>query len=445
MASKLNNEILKIMNNRVDDQSSSIYIIFIHTPDNDYRINLIDNVVVKRDYISNIGDYISVKFFMGMGDFIYDIHKNKNRLMMSIIKTNGISTVKNTYKFIMQNNNGTVDSTYIKNTTRDVLNTQHLATIVGQCVDLYTSGIRAATNDGVYQQNNVEEVIANVLDTGFKSLLIEGGKPDVKLDIAKPDNDRRYDHVVIPTGIKVPDIPLYLQTSLYGVYNGGIGTYLQFTGDNYVPTMFVYPLYNVSRLGNTKLSCKIWVPLNIRLNISEYSWNKTGDVVNIVTTTGMTSSDSADASLVDKGDAFYKLDPNLMLKRNVDVKNDDVEAHRDNTINGQQIAIRDDKIMHAEYKQTDDNDYETRTKYMLSTLAYYKIPWNYSYMDIIYPGMPVEIVMENNDGKIYYLKGIVHGTIEMYVPSSKSSSGVILVLAETVSTYLKRTTSSEVS
>lgn len=78
-----------------------------------------------------------------------------------------------------------------------------------------------------------------------KEVKIEGKPLDLNIDIVKPNNDYVYDHVVVETGVKILDLPSYIQNKDYGIYNGNIGTYIQRYKDKL--TIFVYPLFDKDR------------------------------------------------------------------------------------------------------------------------------------------------------------------------------------------------------
>jgi protoporphyrinogen oxidase len=67
------------------------------------------------------------------------------------------------------------------------------------------------------------------------------------IDIEEPDNKDKLKAITLPTNTRIIEIPEIIQEKNIGVYNGGLGCYIQKFGTDYFTykkNLFIYSLFN---------------------------------------------------------------------------------------------------------------------------------------------------------------------------------------------------------
>ena len=203
--SVLGPEILSIINN---ENSGVKYIgnkVVIHTSELDINITMLESIEIMHDYNNNVSDYVIATFFIEMGDYVRDIYPFRDNLQITIsIYVHG-EMITNRYKLVILNNNFENNASAANSASREELNKLKLSRVVGQCIDNLTEVMRLQSVSGVYHNTTLDKLISSAITTSLDGIKINGIKPIVKIDIEKPDNDRMYNHIPIPTGTMIQD------------------------------------------------------------------------------------------------------------------------------------------------------------------------------------------------------------------------------------------------
>ena len=116
------------------------------------------------------------------------------------------------------------------NTVADA-NAQEIGAMVDvtfQLMDEYVSDYRLTEVGGILHSATVSDALRYYL----------GDHPSILgVDVVQPNNDRVYDHIVIPVGTRLTKLPRYLQNN-YGIYSSGLGWHLR------NERCYTYPLLN---------------------------------------------------------------------------------------------------------------------------------------------------------------------------------------------------------
>ncbi len=113
--------------------------------------------------------------------------------------------------------------------------------IILNLIEPYIADYRLADIGGVYKNTTVENLLRCVMGYGLgtsanRVLLESPGYIGLKgVDVVTPDNQRVYQHIVIPNGTRIIHVPKYLQDH-YGIYTGGLGWHI------FNKICYIYPL-----------------------------------------------------------------------------------------------------------------------------------------------------------------------------------------------------------
>jgi hypothetical protein len=421
-------KILSSPNNKVSDGE---YKVILHTTENDYLIDNKDFLTLenKRDYNTNISDFIVINFMMYAGDFWKEIHPYRDNLELTILITHpGLDDISKTFKFVILNN---INNPYTNNSSKlskEELNKTEQVRVEGQCVIKLVEALRTMVTDGIFTSTTVKNLMINEFVSILAESKMSGSAMGFNVDIVEPNNDMLYDHIVVKTGTKLINLPTVLQNGKYGVYNGSIGTYFQFYEDE--PYLFIYPLYDKSRFDEVDKKLQIFYVNNSRLDYIENTYFQDGDIIKIIATSQTKSIDSGENDLMDSGEAYISSSPELLLERNAVVKDGDIVVSREAQLSGSKYKERRDSVSKAKYLGNESNLYKHRAKILKNTLAIYQIQWNFSDIDLLYPGMPLQFIYEDEEEGIIKLNGVLQSTYSRYTTDTNTESGILNIMVE---------------
>lgn len=407
------------------------YEVTIHTADRDISVAALKTVEVMRNYSKHIGDYVLVGFNMFGGDFIKDIYPHRDNLEITISVYNRYTneTISdNRYKLVLVNNNANVYGSKYTLSEREQLNRTEYIYVEGQCIDRMVEGLRLLQVEGIYENNTLKDIMLAELTEKINGLQIDGATPEFDIDIVEPINKDIIKQLILPTGIYALDFPSFLQNTCYGVYNGGIGTYIQYIDNK--PTLFIYPLYDVNRFDEVEKKCIVFYAGNNLYNAMDNTYKQDGDVLKIIAGTGLRSIDSGENEFMSEGSGYIRVLPQQMMNRNVTVSDDAMNLDSDTQLEGTKFKDRLDGTERPIYLGNEVNMYKFRSEINKRALGTYQFQWHFSNPELIYPGMPIQYVFEDDKNGITKLTGIIQAIGTKYDEALKTMSTLVIFMAK---------------
>lgn len=413
------------------------YAVMLHTPEDDYSIQLLTSIDIMRDYNGSIGDYTSVEFRMYADKYLYEIHPYKDNLELTIIIKEKKKTITNRYKFVIINQSST-DAEKTKNLDKEMIANSQLYNIIGQCINLETEAVRNLYVDGIYKNVTMEKLVTAELLNMRNKITINGENLELDCNMATPDNKTEYGHVTIPSGVKAVDLASYLQSADgYGIYNGNIGTYIQKYKEK--SSVWVFPLYDNLRYDNESKLPKLIVvePATALLDFAENTYKEDGNL-HVLNSGELKLIDQGENEMMDNGTGYISVNPVGFIDRSSSISKTSVTADGDTLMTSAVSKDRRDGNSAAVYVGNGTNMYKVRSDFQRQTFANYHVKWNYCNMDLIYPGMPCCIFKQDRANGVSELKGVVQGTYHRWNNADKTRMGIISIMVEKPAVYYEK-------
>jgi hypothetical protein len=395
----LEEEVSEIYSNSFPEHDVVVDMI-IHTEDDDYYPANVIGMDVTRDYTGKVTDNINISMMMGLGEYNSIIKPNRDKLQITIyINYNG-KVYEDRFKAIVLTDH--IDD--MKNYDDDFKDKMSMLEITFQCISLNYALVKNMTSSGVISNTKLDDIIRHHMLKQLEALEINSKKTKPLVDITPIHNTRLYNNIVINDKITLLDIPSHLQAK-YGIYNGGIGTYLYKNNNNDL-VLSVFSLYNTDCIPTLR-KLIIYIPDND--NPSKVI-NKTalldGDELKIIVSSAIkTIGRSDDLADFDYGSGFASVNSNQVMDR-VETKNGNkVVTSSERYIDSQKVVSKND-MPNIKVLDTNDNLYAVRTLNLLNKSHVKSMQWNFSRPDYLIPGMGVEIV-RNYNGNIVREKGVL--------------------------------------
>lgn len=422
----------------------------LHTDEKDLDytdgITLVD-IYIVRDYIENISDYIEVKLSIPPGTFLYDVYDKLDNIEVTIIttkqlrQTNGSPlTVKERYKGVyLLEKNSAVPNT-IKQTKED-LNNQMPLIVTFQLLDRSVETLRIKTTQGNFDKGingNKDMGIA----TFFKSLISEQSnkilienKPALDgIDIEEPDNSDKLKSVTVPSFTRIIELPELIQQKNIGVYNGGIGCYVQKFGTDpytYKKNMFIYSLYNGDKYQKSEYKTMFFAPISSSHSGGDNTYKYKDKVLRILPHNISKINDNKETSVMSSGSGFRMSNANSFMKKPVEMTLTGPKFKRNELSSEVIFKSRADGLNFAPNKSVSGNQFKLTADLLCKNGNYIKVEVSNLDHDFIYPAAKCKILYEDKSGKITEVFGVIHMAIISY--SNPNPSPVMAQRSQTVS------------
>lgn len=405
------------------------YEVWISNPVMDHRVTLLKNIEWVRDYNSAVADDIRVIFTLP-GDVYKELIMNyKDHLEITIHKKSGSETLVGStrYKLIILTNSADVQEEMIARMNPQQLQQTVLVDLEVQAVDLDVYSLNDITIEGIHKDTNVLDVMRAELSDGISKIDYGQGPGEMSLDIIEPHNENDYGHITIPTGTRLLDLPIWLQNGdNYGVYNGSIGVYSQVYNDK--KYLFIFPPYDFKRYEDTLKRLVLFKTTSRKYGTSGRTWKVDGDILKIIPTEMTTLDDKRD-EYTNLGTSISYTDADNIFKSYRDIKNGEtLIGTKKSNVTTQVSRESPDGTNKTTYLGAINNAYKYRSNIVRNEMKVYQFQWKFCDIDLIYPGMPCELVMEDNVYGIIHLRGCVQSTMQMYANDSKETMGLLNVL-----------------
>jgi len=439
-------DIAKIIHSDSVPSDAVTHRIIINTPDDNLSPTELISIEISRDYCNNISDFTLVTFSIMLGDYVKLIHPYMDNLEMTIVTTEYSKNTHIRYKMvILKGIEGLTGSMY-SSYTRDELNKVDKVIVEAQCVDRLVETIRTHPVDGIYAYTTIDKVIKTIFNSAISNIKVDGIKKDYgvkidgipeeyNIDVIEPNNSKKYRHISIPMGVRLLDMPSFLQETNYGVYSSGIGTYIQRYSHEHdretaKSTIFVYPIYH-SGLWDTpgKKLMILSAPTNI-MSVIENSYIVDGDVIKIIGNGNVTSKEESQNLIKDVGNVIITTKTDSMILDSVSTKDKTVHTSKKDNLIADRLSKMRDGTSNVNYIKPTSNPYVQYSKVASNMLSSYTIKWMHSNPTILYPGMPVSYIYEDADHGIVKLNGILHSNFTKYNTSDRTHVTILNVLLE---------------
>lgn len=432
-------DIQDILNNPTT-MTRMVMSVTIHTPTESFDALKLMTMDVYRDYVNKVADVTTISMKLSMGDYVYRVYPNRNKLEISIriisLKSVSQERVMEEPIFIDKYDTKLDPSCLPRIQMSDYeqidIETLNATEMVDLTIPLFEKSIvksKVVTVQGVHS-GTVSSVIESVLKSG--SVDVDG------VQMVPADNTESKKHIIFSEGVHLTAVPTYLQQKMGGVYDHSIGNYLQ--RYNNKKNWYVYPLYKTDRFnGSDERVIFYGIPEDKYLE-AENTYKKVGSTLKVVVAGQKQFFDNSDISYLEDGAGFTRTKAEPFLKKPVEISNGQVIGSADSL--NQQWDVDDDKN-ELKYRRRASaaisvNPYHEKSTYMQKKASRIDFNWNNSRADLIYPGMPCKYVYMTPEGISEYLGVIL--SVHQYTslqgnPSSSTTYKSTCAITVAISRY----------
>ena len=372
----------------------------------------------NRDYMESYGDSIIMEVMVPMGTFMDKIYPYRQSL-----KTQVRSTLVNFKGEEIDDNKGTaykefratiVDSRSpsIMNATEesdslDLGDTGSILNISLQLTDPILETIRQTTSQLIIKDSTVDDVITAILKG---DLFIRNELPKPEGVIMTPsDNSKKYKQLIFPPTLNLISIPGWMQRE-YGVYNSGIGVYLQ---RDY---WYVFPLLQTEHFKEENTSVTIVAIPPYKMSGSEKTFDFKNSHLVILATGGIEQIDNTDSEQRNYGNGLKYINSERVMDCYSKTENGITTIDKSMNIIEFKSLDRADGGCYVPFSKSisSNNHANALTEISKTQSNIITINWENSIPDLLLPGMSCRYLYREN-AKVKTLTGILVNVEHRYV------------------------------
>jgi len=410
---------------------------------------------IDRLYVNNFSDIIMVEVSVGMGTYSTEIYPFKDDLQATLYKkatkATGDEISKDTpiYAQTYSCTLGDKISPAMVNggvatSDKETGDRSNIITLSIQLTNIELETIRGVEVAGIYRNVTMKDLLRTLMLNNAKI----GGPPPLPVplgefkqldfkgiagvNIVDPSNEHVYDHVIIPPGVRLVDLPNFLQ-GRYGVYSAGIGYYL------YRGLWYIYPNYDYTRFNKVAKTLTIAnVPGN-KMTGADKTYQVKGDQVYVLATGEMQHIDNSETDQLNLGNGYRQLRSSLVIDDFATVsKNKATVVRKDNMVE----TVIERRKAKKEYVYFSANKISDNVAVENSKLAgriggFIHIQWENSEEDLVYPGMPVKVLYLKHDTVIEVM-GVIHRAETLHSLERAGYSNLKHNSTTVLTVYIKR-------
>lgn len=250
------------------------------------------------DFNSNTSHTLSLSIVIRIQPGVYanDVLPFKDKLELELITIQGLEAASRRYRcipLVVTQPKVAGGSTVSSNLT--ALDAQNFVEVELQLLELaYEPMMNTYVNEG-YLISKVDDALHSAMQEYCSALPLEGNSKFEDVLIEYPvTNDRVYDHITIPPGLTIPNVPAFMQNE-YGVYAFGLGAF--FIGNKW----YIYSLMDGDKYDQAENTLDILRVPEDAIPTLEHTYYRNEGAVTLIATGGSNHQDVSDIEQREKG------------------------------------------------------------------------------------------------------------------------------------------------
>lgn len=391
---------------------ASLLVTAINTVVTPLKVTGID---LRRDYLNRYSDELVITTEILAGQYSNLVYPYKNAIDLTLMRTplmevgdtpDASSTVQSE-RFtatLLDEGSPLLEQNAPFSPTQPNLDLTGPMTVQFQLVNKALEQMRMMDVGQVFRGCTVDDAIRTVLTKASQTTTVDGQRTVQGVSMIPSANPTPREHIVIPHGVRLVDVPQHIQKHCGGVYNAGMGYFLQ--GNQW----YVWPALDTTRFNSaTATLTVINVPAN-KFPQVERTYRQSGTNLMVMATGSVKFRDPSNHAQLNLGngvrfsdaskfmDGFVSVSENRALASRGSVNNEFIGTSRPNGNNN----------VHVSGSPVNANSLEEYSKLARAMGASITMEWENSSPDLIVPGMPAQVLCLQNE-QIQTLVGVVIG------------------------------------
>lgn len=371
----------------------------IHVAGQTYRALKVLSIDFQCDYEGSYADVVMLRLALPGGTYAKRIYPNQSNMDITLYKAplqetgDAINSEAQPQSerytaTLLDAGNPMLEANGPNAPSEEALNLSNIFEIDFQLVNKALEQLRMLSVGGVYRKTTVEDVIKGVLTKESKRVVVEGVRMPQGVDMVPAANQEKRDHIIIPQGTRLTDVPQYIHKKCGGVYSTGMGYYLQ--GDYW----YVYPCFDTKRFNQaTRTLTIINVPKNKFPNI-ERTYRQDGKNTVVLATGDVRYRNDGDAQQLNDGNGIRFADAAKFMKGFATTVENVTKMARGANVTEFMSSARPNGNNNVQVSENaiTANPFAEYSKMARREGSFLSLEWQNSLPSVIFPGMMVKVL-----------------------------------------------------
>ena len=270
----------------------------------------------------------------------------------------------------------------------DALDLSQLNPIEFQLIPKSVDQMRMISVGGIYREATTEDVVKAILTKESQNLDLSDELKPKGVHMVESNMNKEREHIIIPQGTKLVDLPTLIQNKCGGIYSSGLGFFYQ---DKH---WYLFPSYDTTRYEDTQEKITIInVPQN-KLVGFERTYREEGDSTIILATGNVQFIDNSDRRQLQYGNGLRYADASLFMEDFSETKDNKTKIARGENANEVLTTERESEKqnVHVVDRRISANPAAEYSSMAFREGAIFSLLWENADPEIIYPGVPVKLL-----------------------------------------------------
>lgn len=367
-----------------------------------------------RDYAKKFTDVTTVSVYMGLGQYARDLYPNRDRLQITLQKLpqaelsesgDGDAAIESE-RFsatLLDEVPAPAVAQGAEANDKDVLDLTDMPIVNFQIFNKALEQVRMVSVGGIWRNCNMESLLQAILTKESQKVDVNQERAMVGVDIVPASNTDKHAQVVISHGVKLVDVPDYLQKR-YGIYSSGLGSYVQ---NKY---WHLFPLYDTTQFNERQQTMTILVMPQRKYSEIERTYRQVGDSLTVLMTGETGFKDDSGSQYLKDGNGARFADAGRQMESVSNNTGNKAIVSRARNANEFMTDKRPDGINHVPVAKAriTSNPFPIYSELAGRNGGLFKGVWQNSDPKLILPGMMVRIIYSDQD-ETKEMYGVVHG------------------------------------
>jgi hypothetical protein len=369
----------------------------------------------RRNYMDGYSDEQIITMVFPAGTYATQIYPYKNNLDVTVVMQPMLETgdqvdtsqspVSETYTAtILDTGDPTKEQTGFNAATQYNMDLTSQVTVHFQLLNKALDQMRMIDVGQVFRGATVGQAIQTMLTNASQTTTVNGQRTVQGVTMTAPANTQARTHIVLPHGVKLVDAAKYIQKYAGGVYNSGMGCYLQ--GNQW----HVFPSLDTTRFNTSQNTLTVInLPQNKYTNV-ERTYRQAGGQLVVLATGNVKFRDPSNAHQLNAGNGVRFSDATKFMGSFAQLGDNKALASRganNNEFVGLQRPDGNNNV-HRSSNPINANSLEEYSKLARAMGSVIQMEWQHSNPELITPGLPVQVLYLEED-QIQTITGVVVG------------------------------------
>lgn len=380
----------------------------IHTPSSTVPAMKVLSMDEVEDFGENFSDIVVLRVAVPSGQYATKIYPFKSQLEITVYR-NSIGEVSSSEQLddprqseryvatLFDRGNPIMDARGQQVPSESSLDLTKIEILDFQLSSKAVEQVRMHSVGGTIRRHTPQELLEGLFASESRKLSVDGQQiPDV-VDVVKPSNEAVREHYNLPHGIKLIDVPAFIQRECGGIYSTGLAYYLKKDAWHF------WGAYDTTRFNQADYTLTIIVVPSHKLPGSERTYRLDGNNLVVLATGDVKFLDDSEAQQLNHGNGIRSGDASTVMTDWVTIENNKATASRgasNNEFMGQARPNGNNNIQLSPRAMT-SNSYELSSEIARRQGSHFDLLWENANPRLLRPGMPIRVLyLDNNEIKI---------------------------------------------